>query len=168
VRNLDQFGAPRPQKVDIYCNRGASGIDGTLASAAGVAAADPDRWLALLSGDLAFLHDLNSLLLIKAYTPRMLIVVVNNDGGGIFQRLPVSNFEPYFTPLFLTPHGLNFAGAATMFGLEYCKVSDRAGLQEQLRDKFVNPRPALLEVQGDAVVHEMMRREFQRRLELMQ
>ena len=160
VRHLDQFGEPRPKTVDIYCNRGASGIDGTVASAAGVAALNPDRGVVLLMGDLALLHDLNSLLLVKTYAPNLKIVVINNNGGGIFQRLPVSAFEPYFTPLFITPHGLGFEFAARMFGLAYCSVSDWGELHPVLKNGSGNDGPQLVEVRGDALRHESARRDF--------
>ncbi|MCP4569290.1 MAG: 2-succinyl-5-enolpyruvyl-6-hydroxy-3-cyclohexene-1-carboxylate synthase, partial [FCB group bacterium] len=84
----------------------------------------------LLIGDLTFLHDLNSLALLNRSPQPISVVVLNNNGGGIFQHLPVAGVPDVFEKYFVTPHGLNFAHAARMFDLPYCRVEDMAAFTE--------------------------------------
>ena len=118
VRDIDMFADNRGAKVEIGCNRGASGIDGTIASATGFAVG-LDRPVTLLIGDLAFLHDLNSLALLKSVKLPVVLIVINNDGGGIFSFLPVAHHTKVFERYFATPHGITFENAAKLFGVDY-------------------------------------------------
>ncbi|MCA9873655.1 MAG: hypothetical protein KC441_08370, partial [Anaerolineales bacterium] len=86
----------------------------------------------------------------------------NNNGGGIFRRLPISEFEPEFTDLFLTPHDLNFEHAAQLYGLEYVRVSDRAGFREALGKSMYDTRPFLIEVVTDGRYDDQRRRAVNR------
>ena len=121
IREIDSYGVPDGNPLIFGSNRGASGIDGTIATAAGFADALEKR-TTLLTGDLAFLYDLNSLSMVRELKNPMVIVVQNNNGGGIFSFLPIhvanKNFEKYFG----TPHHLTFHGAAELFGLNYTRV----------------------------------------------
>ncbi|WP_075533035.1 2-succinyl-5-enolpyruvyl-6-hydroxy-3-cyclohexene-1-carboxylic-acid synthase [Moritella viscosa] len=114
VRLLDMF-VTLPN-VPVFSNRGASGIDGLLATAAGVQAGQEQGMLCLL-GDTSLLYDLNSLALFSSPTYPSVIVVLNNDGGAIFDMLPVN--EQQKERLYRMPHGLKFEHAAAMFGLDY-------------------------------------------------
>lgn len=122
VRHFDQFARPMAKRLHVYGNRGASGIDGVISSAFGAAAAHPSRPLTLVIGDVSFYHDLNGLLAARHISAPVTIVLLNNDGGGIFHRLPIKDFEPTFTDLFITPHGLNFEHAARLFNLPYTVI----------------------------------------------
>jgi 2-succinyl-5-enolpyruvyl-6-hydroxy-3-cyclohexene-1-carboxylate synthase len=115
---LDAFGHTFGRDVRVLSTRGVNGIDGTLSSALGVCAAS-GRPTVLLSGDLAFLHDLNGLLIAKRYQLPLTVVVVNNDGGGIFSFLPIAQFPDHFEELFGTPHGVDLSHAAALFGAGY-------------------------------------------------
>jgi 2-succinyl-5-enolpyruvyl-6-hydroxy-3-cyclohexene-1-carboxylate synthase len=117
IRDMDMFADPHGPTVSVGTNRGASGIDGIFASATGFANGLRETVTCLI-GDLAFFHDLNSLYLVKNSLFPVIIVVINNFGGGIFSFLPISNF-PELTPHFETPHTLNFEHAAKLFGLPY-------------------------------------------------
>ena len=116
VRDLDTYAAADGAPAPVAANRGASGIDGTVATAAGFARG-LGRPVTLLIGDLALLHDLNSLAMLRDV--HVVVVVLNNDGGGIFSFLPVATHEEFFEPYFGTPQGVGFAPAAKMFGLGY-------------------------------------------------
>ncbi len=129
VRHLDQFARPNGKQITVYCNRGASGIDGVISSALGVAAANPDQPLVLIIGDVAFYHDMNGLLALRRNGINATIVLLNNNGGGIFYRLPIKDFDPPFTELFLTPHDLDFAHAAALYGLPFTRAADRAAFR---------------------------------------
>jgi 2-succinyl-5-enolpyruvyl-6-hydroxy-3-cyclohexene-1-carboxylate synthase len=145
VRHFDQFSLRDRAHLLTYGNRGASGIDGTLSTAAGIACASEER-VTLLAGDLAVLHDLNGLMAFGRTGAQATIVVVNNDGGGIFQRLPVAAFDPPFTDLFLTPHGLNFEGAAQMFGFAYARAGDAASFAAAFTESHAGNQNWLIEV----------------------
>ena len=116
VRDLDTYAATDGAPVPVAANRGASGIDGTVATAAGFARG-LGRPVTLLIGDLALLHDLNSLAMLR--NVHVIVVVLNNDGGGIFSFLPIARHEEFFDPYFGTPQGVGFEPAAKMFGLAY-------------------------------------------------
>jgi 2-succinyl-5-enolpyruvyl-6-hydroxy-3-cyclohexene-1-carboxylate synthase len=116
VRDLDTYAATDGVPAPVAANRGASGIDGTVATAAGFARG-LGRPVTLLIGDLALLHDLNSLAMLRDV--HVVVVVLNNDGGGIFSFLPVATHEEFFEPFFGTPQGVGFEPAAKMFGLRY-------------------------------------------------
>ncbi len=118
VRDVDAYGRPAARDVHVLGNRGASGIDGVVSSALGCAAAARGAVVALL-GDLAFYHDMNGLLAARDADLNAVLVLVDNDGGGIFHMLPVREFEPVFTPCFATPHGLDFEVAARLYGLPF-------------------------------------------------
>ena len=158
VRHLDQFARPRLKRLRVYANRGASGIDGTVSSALGVCAALEEP-LTLITGDLAFCHDLNGLLAIKRYGLKLTIVVLNNDGGGIFQRLPISGHEPPFRSLFVTPHGLQFKAAADLFGIDYVKVSSQEAFARAFQKASASDSSSLVEICFDAA-HNHERHEW--------
>jgi 2-succinyl-5-enolpyruvyl-6-hydroxy-3-cyclohexene-1-carboxylate synthase len=116
VRDLDAYGAPRAAPMRVLANRGASGIDGIVSSAFGVASTTGAPVTCVL-GDVAFFHDENGLLWAREQDVRVVFVLIDNDGGGIFHMLPVRDHEPHFTPLFATPHGLDLRHAAEMHGV---------------------------------------------------
>lgn len=158
VRNLDQFAA-LDQPVRVLGNRGASGIDGTVSSAFGLAAANPQSPTVLITGDLALYHDLNGLIAANRLGLKLITVVINNNGGGIFHRLPVAKFNPPFEALFVTPHGLTFAAAADQFGLAYASAEDEAQLRVALDEALAGTRSALIEVRTEAEADLAARRE---------
>jgi 2-succinyl-5-enolpyruvyl-6-hydroxy-3-cyclohexene-1-carboxylate synthase len=121
VREVDAFGGAPGSGLSVLGNRGASGIDGIVSTALGVAAGSGDPVVALV-GDIALLHDSNGLLAARERDARVVFVVVNNDGGAIFHFLPVRAHEPHFTPLFATPHGLEPARVAALYGLTHERV----------------------------------------------
>jgi 2-succinyl-5-enolpyruvyl-6-hydroxy-3-cyclohexene-1-carboxylate synthase len=124
VRDLEYFWAPNNLGCPIYFNRGANGIDGTLSTALGVAhGAKP---AILLTGDLALLHDTNGFLLRQKLKGSLTIILINNRGGGIFEHLPVAQFDPPFEEYFATPQVVDFENLASSYGVEYVAVKDWA------------------------------------------
>ena len=115
VRDLDTFFWHAPG-VRVMANRGANGIDGIISTALGVSAMQPEARTVLVIGDLSFYHDLNGLLAAKLHQLHLTIVLINNDGGGIFSFLPQADFPDHFEQLFGTPTGLDFALAVQMYG----------------------------------------------------
>jgi 2-succinyl-5-enolpyruvyl-6-hydroxy-3-cyclohexene-1-carboxylate synthase len=148
VRHLDQFALPNSKKLMMFGNRGVSGIDGTISSAAG-AASKIDQPMVLITGDLAFYHDLNGLLALKQYGIKLIIVLINNDGGNIFRRLPIAKHEPPFNELFLTSHGLTFESAASLYSLNYSNPSDRDEFQAAFQQALIEKNSHIIEVMFD-------------------
>ncbi|MEK6220711.1 MAG: 2-succinyl-5-enolpyruvyl-6-hydroxy-3-cyclohexene-1-carboxylic-acid synthase, partial [Chloroflexota bacterium] len=145
VRHIDQFVPAHNKRITVLGNRGASGIDGLVSSALGVSAVE-DNQVILILGDLSFYYDMNALLLAKKYGLSLTIIVINNDGGGIFQRLPISNYEPEFTNLFLTPHGLSFEKVSNMFSLEYALINEKNSFKAHLEQAIESNLTSIIEV----------------------
>ena len=146
----------------MFGNRGASGIDGNVSTALGVAASEPRNPLVAILGDITFYHDLNGLLAVGAHKlENVTIVLLDNNGGGIFRRLPIARFEPPFTQAFLTPHGLDFSHVAQMYGLEYIQAASYPELTAILAEIFApetKPLPRLIEVQTDSMIDLQQRK----------
>jgi 2-succinyl-5-enolpyruvyl-6-hydroxy-3-cyclohexene-1-carboxylate synthase len=121
TRDMDTFFSGSGRKIRFLANRGANGIDGVVSSGLGASAAD-DRPLVLVLGDVSFYCDTNGLLAAAQYKLNATIIVINNDGGGIFSFLPQAN-TPEFETLFGTPHGLNFQPIAGMYGAAFTRVT---------------------------------------------
>jgi 2-succinyl-5-enolpyruvyl-6-hydroxy-3-cyclohexene-1-carboxylate synthase len=135
VRDLDAFAGRGPER--IFCNRGLNGIDGFTSTLVGVAAALAPAPVTGLCGDLTFLHDAAGLFgLAHRSDVDVTLVVVDNDGGGIFSFLPqaTSVEESRFETLFGTPHGLELTAVAAAFGLPAVRVETPAELQAALDD----------------------------------
>lgn len=139
VRLVDMFSCHLHQSV--YTNRGASGIDGLVATASGVQRATGQPLL-LLMGDTSLLHDLNSLALLSKCQAPVVLVVTNNDGGAIFDLLPVPSAEK--RALYQVPHGLQFESAAKQFGLAYANPSIYADFRQRIARHLAQGRGALL------------------------
>ncbi len=123
VRDLDTFFWCSENRIRIMGNRGASGIDGVVSSALGASAgAGQNEPTVLVLGDLSFFHDLNGLLAARLYQLNLTVVLINNDGGGIFSFLPQRAYPEHFEQLFGTPTGLDFRLAVQMYGGQFQKV----------------------------------------------
>ncbi len=153
IRDVEAFAPVGvPLIGDVVANRGASGIDGTVATAAGYARGI-DRGVALLIGDLALLHDQTSLALLRS-GPAVVVVCINNDGGGIFHRLPVAGTlaPDTFERFFGTPHGLGFRHAAAQTELAYAAPTTLAAFEADYRDaheRRLAGESTLIEVRTD-------------------
>lgn len=132
VRDLEYFWTARDARIATFTSRGASGIDGTLSTALGVAHG-AERPAVLLTGDLALLHDTNGFLVASRLKGSLSIVLVNNAGGGIFGHLPVAQFDPPFEEYFATPQRVDFGRLCAAYGVEHGLVRDWAELRERLR-----------------------------------
>lgn len=131
IRDVETFAAAQEQAPRVLSNRGANGIDGTVAAALGAAAAG-DGPVVLHIGDVALAYDLGALLSARRLGLDLTIVLVNNDGGGIFNFLPVAGEGETFEHHVATPHGLDFAQAAALYGARHALVGDVAALRAEL------------------------------------
>ncbi|WP_019414908.1 2-succinyl-5-enolpyruvyl-6-hydroxy-3-cyclohexene-1-carboxylic-acid synthase [Paenisporosarcina sp. TG20] len=131
IRDVDTFFSQTTKDIAIYANRGTNGIDGVVSTALGIQRAR-NRPATLLIGDISFLHDTNGLLVSRFHETDLTIVVMNNDGGGIFSYLPQASEEIYFEKLFGTPTGLTFEAIANMYQAEYFYVESKQDFQNAL------------------------------------
>jgi 2-succinyl-5-enolpyruvyl-6-hydroxy-3-cyclohexene-1-carboxylate synthase len=122
VRDLDTFYRSNQNQVRTMANRGANGIDGVVSTALGVSAVSEP--VVLVIGDLSFYHDINGLLAAKLHQLNITIILVNNDGGGIFSFLPQSTQPQHFEALFGTPIGIDFKKAVEMYEGSFQTVTE--------------------------------------------
>ncbi len=152
VRDLDSFAARRDVPLRTLANRGANGIDGVVSSALGAAAVS-DGPTVLAIGDLAFYHDMNGLLAARTHDLDATIVLVNNDGGGIFSFLPQGDERNVaardFEALFGTPHGLDFSHAAALYGARFTRPVDWPEFRAALAVAIGAPGLDVIEVRTD-------------------
>ena len=121
VRDMDTFMATSGKTIRVMGNRGASGIDGVVSTALGSGAGTGAPVVAVV-GDLSFFHDLTGLLMARHPEINATIVVLNNDGGGIFSFLPQAKYGDHFEEVYGTPHGLTFESVAELYGLGYTRI----------------------------------------------
>ncbi|MQP25831.1 2-succinyl-5-enolpyruvyl-6-hydroxy-3-cyclohexene-1-carboxylic-acid synthase [Flavobacterium sp. LMO8] len=143
IRYLQLFDLDK--SIQVFCNRGTSGIDGSTSTAIGAALAS-DLPTMLITGDISFLYDSNALW--NNYIPTTFkIILLNNSGGGIFRILPGHQETETFNTYFETSHQLNASHLAKMYGLNYFEANDEASLQQQYT-AFLNQneKPSILEI----------------------
>jgi len=124
VRDLDTFFWGSELRIRIVGNRGANGIDGVMSSALGASAVGEHEPTVLILGDLSFFHDLNGLLAARLHQLNLTIILINNDGGGIFSFLPQAAYPEHFEQLFGTPTGLDFRHVVEMYGGRFQRVDN--------------------------------------------
>ncbi|MEF8813006.1 MAG: 2-succinyl-5-enolpyruvyl-6-hydroxy-3-cyclohexene-1-carboxylic-acid synthase [Halovenus sp.] len=149
VRDLDRFGRPAAADLTVLGNRGVSGIDGVTSTALGAGSATDDPLVAVV-GDLAFYHDMNGLLAVERCGVDATIVLVDNDGGGIFHKLPIEGFDPPFTEQFRTPHGLDLSRVGELYDISFVDVSETDALTDSVASSTRRDGTQVLHVETDA------------------
>ena len=162
IRHVDEWLPAQEKPLRIYANRGVSGIDGTISTALGIAKSS-DAPTLLLTGDLSFFHDQNGLQALLQGDLKITILLINNQGGGIFHRLPIAKFKPPFEESFITPHNLDFSLTAQQYGLIYEQI-DAENAAKKVGISLASPKSHLLELRTDSAHGEIMRRELLHRL----
>jgi 2-succinyl-5-enolpyruvyl-6-hydroxy-3-cyclohexene-1-carboxylate synthase len=136
IRDVDTWAPPSDKLLAVYSQRGVSGIDGVVSGAAGVASW-VEKATTLLIGDVSFLHDTNGLQLASRLTGPLVIVVVNNGGGRIFEQLPIArDGKEEWLPYFTTPHDADLESAAAIYGCEFQSVNTVTGFQQALEAAY--------------------------------
>lgn len=133
VRDAEFFWKPGDSRIQPFFNRGANGIDGTLSTALGIA---HHQSAVMLTGDLALLHDTNGFLIRSQFKGHLTIVLINNNGGGIFGMLPIAPFDPPFEEFFATPQNIDFSKLCQTYDVKHEIIET----WDQLRDRL-NPLP---------------------------
>ena len=164
VRDLDRFGAPTTASLTALGNRGASGIDGITSTALGAGSATTDD-LTLVTGDLAYYHDMNGLAALRRCGVDATIVLLNNDGGGIFHMLPIEAYDPPFTSQFVTPHGLDFEPTGDLYDLSFARVDggDRNEFRDAYTEATMSDGSHVIEVRTDAESSHRVRERLRER-----
>ena len=145
IREVDMLSANRNTPLRVAANRGASGIDGQIATACGWAMGHRQPTTILL-GDLSSMHDLNSLLLIRESPVPMTLIILNNDGGGIFSMLPIYKQKDVFESFFGTPHGCEFSKVAAMFDIPCFQPENLEQLCKSYQEAWHSKKSSLIEV----------------------
>lgn len=156
IRDIDTFLLPTAKDIQIFANRGANGIDGVMSTAIGFSQGRKERDLYLLIGDLAFLHDVNALIATRYQQCKITVIVLNNDGGGIFSYLPQSTVEAHYEDLFGTPTALQFEKVAKMYNMEYVQIQqfhDLNGLFNQSSDNPLRLIEIFTDRQNNVMAH---------------
>ncbi|OKH17786.1 2-succinyl-5-enolpyruvyl-6-hydroxy-3-cyclohexene-1-carboxylic-acid synthase [[Limnothrix rosea] IAM M-220] len=148
VRYAEFFWQQNKRQIQPYFNRGANGIDGTLSTAIALAHSNNDRPCVLLTGDLALLHDTNGFLTVSQCSGSLTIIVVNNNGGGIFEMLPIATVDDVFEEYFVTPQLPSLEKLAATYAINYQKITDESALVSVLSN-LPKQGMQLIEILGD-------------------
>jgi 2-succinyl-5-enolpyruvyl-6-hydroxy-3-cyclohexene-1-carboxylate synthase len=145
---MEWFWRRSDRQTQVFCNRGANGIDGTLSTAIGLAYGGKPTLL--ITGDLAFLHDTNGLLLAQRLKKRghLTVLLINNQGGGIFELLPIAQFNPPFEEFFATPQQVYLDKLSSAYGIDYAIIQSVGELKDALH-QFPQPGLRILELKSD-------------------
>lgn len=159
VRDANQFFFSSSGCGTIFGNRGVSGIDGNIATICGLAEGNAKATLGVI-GDLAFLHDINSLALMAKAKQPIVLCVINNGGGGIFSFLPVAKRKEAFEEFIAASHEIQFESAAKLFNIPYFHPQTPAELTDLLFQQQTTPQTCIVEMTTDRVqnvhVHEQI------------
>ncbi len=158
VRDLDNFVSPLPKNIKIYFNRGASGIDGVTSTALGIAI--KQNPVLLITGDLSFLHDLNALMPAAKYSIPLVIVLINNNGGGIFNSLPLSSNDNVFKEYFITPHNLDISKIVSSFGVKHHQIKNEKDLNNKILSSLSKNYSTVLEVKTNSILSKKERQKY--------
>ncbi|NUO20310.1 2-succinyl-5-enolpyruvyl-6-hydroxy-3-cyclohexene-1-carboxylic-acid synthase [bacterium] len=145
VRYADLIAVPSGRKVHVFAQRGTNGIDGVISHAAGIAHTTKRPTL-LICGDLAFLHDLGGWMAAR-HAANLRVLLLNNNGGGIFHFLPVADFPDTFETLHGTPLNVRLDAAAEVFGIKWMACASCSQLADAL--SWHSPQPSIIEVKTD-------------------
>lgn len=159
IRDTDFFASSSSKQLNIFANRGASGIDGINSTALGIAKASKEKSY-LLIGDLAFYHDLNGLHNAIKFNIPLTVILINNGGGGIFESLPISEYKDQFRENFFTPLNIDFKKLVEAYGGDYHKIKSWKDLKERVILSPRNKKLTVLEIQTDAKESKLLRQKY--------
>lgn len=163
VRDANQFFQPVCKSINVFGNRGVSGIDGIVATVCGVSKGKNKPILAVI-GDLTFLHDITSLALLPKMQHPIILCVINNSGGGIFSFLPISKRKEAFEEFIAFSHEMTFASAASLFNIPYFHPESIEELRDFLLKQKEHPHSCIIEITTDrnenVKIHEQILHEL--------
>lgn len=159
IRDFDLFASKVKKDLNIYVNRGASGIDGIISTASGLAAVSAKPTY-LIIGDLAFYHNVSALATLAQNKIPLTIILVNNNGGGIFKLLPIVEDNKYFDEYFNTPLNLNFSKITKAFGGNYYFPEDWKDFERNIKATTTNKIYSVIEIKSDPILSVNLRKEY--------
>jgi len=159
VRDLDYFAAAINKNINIFQNRGVSGIDGITSTALGICAASKNPTY-LIIGDLSFYYDINSLLIAKQYDIPLITILINNDGGAIFKFLPISEYKDVFEKYFITSTKLQFKKVVDAFDIDYKEIKDMQDLINHIKVSYARTKPVVFEIKTNADYSLSLRKKY--------
>jgi 2-succinyl-5-enolpyruvyl-6-hydroxy-3-cyclohexene-1-carboxylate synthase len=159
VRDFDYFASNSEKELSVYNNRGASGIDGITSTALGIAVQSKEPTI-LITGDLAFYYDLNGLLAAKNFKIPLIVILVNNDGGGIFEVLPISKYGNFFKDYFIASHNLNFSHFVKAYGGKFNKIKSWNDFRTSFRRALKSKSFSVIEVKTNSKQSLKLRQKF--------
>ena len=151
IRHMDRYAQAGEHVPLVVANRGASGIDGIISTAAGFALGIGES-LVLVVGDMTFLHDINGLSFLKDIPTQIIIVVVNNQGNGIFATLPVVRSPEVFERYFKVPHQHNLKGASLVYGIEHQVAGTESEFEKLYAEALKSNQSVVIEVVCQSVL----------------
>jgi len=159
VRDFDYFASNSEKKISVYNNRGASGIDGITSTALGIAVQSKEPTI-LVTGDLAFYYDLNGLLAAKNFKIPLIVILINNDGGGIFEVLPISKYGKFFKDYFIVSHNLDFSHFVKAYGGNFKGIKTWKDFRSSFRKALKAKSFSVIEVKTDSKQSLKLRQRF--------
>jgi len=159
VRDVDFFAPTTDKNINLFTNRGASGIDGIISTTLGIAKNSGTRTY-LLIGDLAFFHDLNSLWIAKEYKIPITIILCDNRGGGVFEMLPIVKHQTVFSKYFKTSLNLDFSKLVKSFDGNYSKITSWSDFRKKVRSAKNNKRFTVLHIKTNSKKSFALRKKF--------
>jgi len=167
ARNMDLFTAPATEKpLRTALNRGVSGIDGIISTAAGFATGLKAP-TTLLIGDISFLHDLNALSLLNHAWNRLIVIVLNNHGGGIFSFLPIAKVTDKLDECFATPQDFSIESAARTFGIDYAHPKTNREFADTYNEALGSSRSIIIEIEGTRQDNLLLHRTLQAKIKAL-
>lgn len=159
IRDLDLAASLMKKKINLFNNRGASGIDGIISTALGIAQSTSKKTF-LITGDLAFYYDINSLLNASLYSIPLTIILINNNGGRIFEVLPISAYKKIFEKYFVTPHNLEFKKIVLALGGRHSEVKSWKAFKGLLSAESFDKTFSVIEIKTDPKKSLALRRKY--------
>ncbi len=159
IRDLDFFSPAIRKNINVYQNRGASGIDGITSTALGISANSKSPTY-LITGDLSFYYDLNSLLIARQFDIPLITILINNNGGGIFRFLPIAEHKGVLQKYFLTPTNLSFKKLTEAFDIEYKELFSHQDIINHLKVSSIRKKTVVFEIKTNSEYSLKIRRKY--------
>ena len=159
IRDVDFFASSNNKNINIFSNRGASGIDGINSTALGIAKTSKEPTY-LLIGDLAFYHDMNGLHNAIKYKIPLTVVLINNNGGGIFESLPISNYREFFLDNFVTPLELDLSKLVKAYGGKFIRIKNWKKFNSAISSSKKNKKITVFEIRTNAKKSKELRDKY--------
>jgi 2-succinyl-5-enolpyruvyl-6-hydroxy-3-cyclohexene-1-carboxylate synthase len=159
IRDLDFFSSALNKNINVFQNRGASGIDGITSTALGICAQSKNPTY-LVIGDLSFYYDINSLLIANQYNIPLIMVLINNNGGAIFKFLPIAEYKNVFDKYFLTSTNLSFKKLTEAFEIDYKELKSQSDIQNHIKVSSVRKKSVVFEIKTSADYSLQLRKKY--------